>query len=86
MVESLSKMTDACVSSPNETQYRRDLAQLAPVVYEELTKSGRNEMADHSIRVCLIALQQVVDSNPDNVGMNETYTTILKLRNPDHAP
>lgn len=86
MVESLSKMTDACVSSPNETQYRRDLAQLAPVVYEELTQSGRNEMADHSIRVCLIALQQVVDSNPDNVGMNETYTTILKLRNPDHAP
>jgi serine/threonine protein kinase len=86
MAESLSTMTDVCVSSPTDTQYRTDLAQLAPVVYEEIVQSGRKAMADRLIRKCLLALQEAVESNPENVGLDETYTMIVKLRNPDNEP
>jgi serine/threonine protein kinase len=86
MAESLALMTTVCVASPNQFQYRNDLAQLASAMHEELSDTGHVDVADRSIKECILILQPTVESLPDNVGLGETHASILKLQKNSSLP
>ena len=80
LVESVERMTRACVGNPGASQYRNDLQLLATTVQEILFEIEEAEIARQVIRETLLVLQPTVESMPGNIALLEVYERIQSLR------
>ncbi|MCH2146068.1 MAG: serine/threonine-protein kinase [Phycisphaerales bacterium] len=78
-VESSSRIVAVCVAEPDVPTYRQDVASLVPAIHASLEAAGYQRRAKDQLRSALLALQPVVESQPENIALQDLYRTLLDL-------
>jgi len=78
-VEVADGMVAVCIAEPGEPDYRGDVAEVLPHMHEVLVSMGRTEEADGMRRSALLALQPMVEAEPENLALAEVLERIRSI-------
>ena len=78
-VEVADGMVAVCIAEPGEPDYRGDVAKVLPHMHEVLVSMGRAGEADGMRRSALLALQPVVEAEPENLALAEVLERIRSI-------